>query len=112
MATFNPKRLISPAFLSTSASSALYTVGSNTTTMVKQILIANTSANATTVNIYLVPSGGSAGPTNLVFPSVSISGNSTITFDLNQALNTGDAIYASAAAASAVTMMATGYEAV
>ena len=108
--SYNLKRLIAPQTLTTT-STLYYTVPSSTTTALKQLVISNTSGQTVGVSVYLVPSGGTATNSNLMFPNIAVSSNSTLTFDLNQVLNTNDQIYASASSGASINIMASGFEA-
>lgn len=81
-----------------------------TTTIVKQVVIANTSAGAATVSIRLVPNGGSAGVTNSIAEAVSIPANSTQTLDLAQVMATGDVIQALQGTSGAITLTISGVQ--
>jgi hypothetical protein len=110
MASYSLKRLTAPTTLGTSAA-ALYTVQAPSANAVtKQIIVANYSANSANVSLYFVPSGGTAGNGNLIVPSVAIASNSTITLDLTQVLNVGDAIWGLSSSATALNIMMSGYE--
>ena len=110
MAAYNLKRMTAPTQLGTSAST-VYTVGSGITATVKQILAAHVTSSQSTVSVHIVPSGGSAATTNLVFAAVPVAGNSTVTFDLNQIMEAGDTIRAFAGNATTINLMVSGYEA-
>jgi len=104
------KRLVAPQALTTSSTS-YYQVPAATVTVVKQILVANSSSSAATFTLNIVPSGSTAQSSNQIFPAVPIQPNATITLDITQALNTGDQIYALASASGSVNVMISGYEA-
>jgi hypothetical protein len=110
MASYISKKMTSPTQLGTSAST-IYTVGSGVTATVKEILVSNISASLSTVSIHFVNSGGIASSSNLMFPAVSISANSSIAFDVNQVLEAGSTIQAFAGNATAVNIMISGFEA-
>ena len=102
--------MTSPTQLTTSAAT-VYTVGSGVTATVKEILVANVSGSTSSVSIHFVNSGGIASSSNLLFPAVAISANSSIAFDLNQVLDAGSTIQAFAGNASAINIMIAGFEA-
>lgn len=87
-----------------------YTVPGSTTTIVKQIALCNTSANNRTVDVHLVPSGGTAGVANAVVYNVVVDATSTTFVNLSAVLDTGDFIAAKAQVASAVTMHSFGIQ--
>ena len=112
MAVFTPKRLGgTPTQLTTSATS-IYTVPASTTATVKQILVSNVSASATTFSIHLVKSGDTPVTANLIYSGIPIAASTTINIDLAQVLNTGDVISAFAGANSAVNITMSGIESV
>lgn len=112
MATYSLKKFIPVTTLGIS-STTLYTVTAPATAAtVKQILLTNYSSSAATVTVNFVPSGGSVGTTNVIISGLSISANSTITFDITQVLNVGDFIAASSSIASSINIAASGYEVV
>lgn len=103
---FTEKRLIqtgalSPLSLTANTEMLVYTcpTSQTTTTVLKQIVMTNTGASATTFSISLVPSGGTAGTSNRIFSNVAIAANETIILDVSQILTSGDFISARAAAA-------------
>jgi hypothetical protein len=108
MATYAEKRLYSgqPA----TGGATLYTVPASTTTIVKQVVIANTSGSAATVSLRLVPSGGTAGVANSLAEAVSIGANSTQTLDLSQVMATGDFLQALQGTSGAITLTISGVE--
>jgi hypothetical protein len=110
MASYISKKMTSPTQLGTSAST-VYTVGAGVTATVKEILVANVSGSSSSVSIHFVNSGGIASSSNLLFPAVGISANSSIAFDVNQVLDAGSTIQAFAGNASAINIMISGFEA-
>lgn len=95
----------------TTGVTTLYTVPASTRTLLKDIDIVNTTAGALTVDIYLVPSAGSAGATNALFYGYSINANSNLQWTGTQILNIGDTIQIKASGAGC-TIIASGGEAV
>ena len=110
MATYSLKKFIPVTTLGVSAST-LYTVTAPAiSATVKQLLVANYSSSAASVTVNFVPSGGTVGNSNVVVPALNIAANSTITLDVTQVLNLGDAIAAYASATSSINIAASGYE--
>ena len=87
-----------------------YTTPGSTTTIVKQIALCNTSSNTRTVDVHLVPSGGTAGVANAVVYNVVVDATSTTFVNLSAVLDAGDFIAAKAQVASAVTMHSFGIQ--
>ena len=109
MATYTPKRLTNPTVLTTSYVTQ-YAAPSATTTIVKQLIISNPTGTAATVNVSIVPSGGSASTSNNILGGLTVSANSTLVFDLSQVLATGDFISALASAGSTLNIVVSGVE--
>lgn len=72
----------------------LYTVPTGYRTEVQDICLANTTAGSLTCALYLVPTGGSASTGNMMFPTVTIPGNTLVHWSGVQILNAGDFIQA------------------
>jgi hypothetical protein len=87
---------ITPAKLAqaavTAGTTTIYTVPASTRTMIKEMDICNTTAGTLTLNVHLVPSGGSATTANALFYNASISANTTLQWSGVQVLNVGDTI--------------------
>ena len=78
--------------ITTGGGTLLYTVPTGMRTEVLDINVSNTTAGALTAGVYLVPTGGTAGTTNALFPSVSVPANTLIQWTGIQVLNQGDFI--------------------
>lgn len=91
MAVITPKKIAQGA-VGTGAGTLLYTVPASTTTYVKCIDVANTTAAAITLDLHLVPSGGSVGTSNEFVPTISIAANSMWQWTGTQILTAGDFI--------------------
>lgn len=106
-----PKRLVDGSTLTTSAVT-YYTAPANTRTIIKRITFTNTLGSASTVTLYIVPSGGSAGVTNIIAENVAIADETTwsCTDAEGQVLEAGGTIQALAGDASAVNIIASGVE--
>lgn len=108
MATYTPKRLGSISQLNTT-NSTIYT-SSGVKSVIKEILIANTTNASATVTVNLVPSGGSPATSNEILCSLTIVGYSTLTFKCNQVLEVGDFIVAKSGSASVLNIVVSGIE--
>ena len=95
--------------IGTGAGTLLYTVPTAMKTDVLDVTVGNNSATATTCAIHLVPVGGSAGTTNVLFPTVSIPANTLVQWSGVQTLNAGDFIQG-IGSASGLTVNITGDE--
>jgi hypothetical protein len=89
-----------------------YAVGSpyaaGATALVRRIIVANPTAAAVTYTLYLVPSGGTAGAANVIFPATSIAAGQVQIFDLEQDLYPGDFMADLASVAASLTVTASG----
>ena len=79
-----------------------------TTTVVKQVVIANVTAVTATLTLSLVPSGGTAGVTNRLCSATPFPGNSITTIDLAQVMTAGDFLSALQGTAAALTLTISG----
>jgi hypothetical protein len=73
------KRLAGPSQVTT-ATSPLYTVPIGVTTIVKQIVMTNTTSTAKTVTIRLKPMNVSESNTHDVLSTFTVDGNQTVSF--------------------------------
>lgn len=93
----------------TTGVTTFYTVPSLTRAILKTIDLCNTNATATTITVYLVPSGGTAEDATTLVPTVSVNANKMFQWTGAQILNTGDTIQA-VASATGTTINASGGE--
>jgi hypothetical protein len=70
----------------------LYTVPSTTNTVVSTIMVANTTASASTYRIAILPSGGSIGTEHYIAYDVAITANNSVSITSGFTLATGDKI--------------------
>jgi len=84
------------------AASAIYT--SSGTNVVSLLYFCNTSGSTKTINLYLVPSGGSASNSTVVYQNYAITSTDTLVVSTEKiVLSNGDAIYANANVATSIT---------
>lgn len=109
---FTEKRLSGPTVLVANTETTLYTcpTAQTTTTMIKQFIVTNTSASATTFALSLVPVTGTAGTANRLFNSLALLANETILLDVSQVMTSGDFISARSATGSTVNVTISGIE--
>lgn len=89
--TLTQKRLSGPSQITT-VSAVQYTVPANTTTIVKQILITNTTSSAKTVTIRLKPLNIAEANTHDILSNVTVNANETMSFSCSMVLiNNGGA---------------------
>ena len=84
----------------------------NVRTIIDKFTGTNTSGGAVTLSVNLVPSGGSAGASNLIVDAKSINANETYTFPelVGQVLDSGSFISVIASAATSITIRVSGRE--
>ena len=102
--SFTEIRLVNPQQLTTSASTALYTVPVGKSAIIKQLVIANTTATTATFTFYI---NGSTVDKAL-FSGTSVSGNDSLVVNLSQVLNAGDTINALASANTTLNITVSG----
>jgi hypothetical protein len=103
---FVEKRLISPTSLTTSASTALYTVPTGYTAIIKQIVVTNTTGTAATFTMYI----GAASAGNALFSGTSVAANDTVIINLSQVLGTGEILRALSGTNAALNLTVSGVE--
>lgn len=89
-----------------------YTVPSSTRTIIDKFTATNQDASARTLSVYIVPSGGSAGASNLIIKDLSLNAGETKALSelQNQILAVGDFVACVASAASQVVIRMSGRE--
>ena len=105
-----PTRLIDGAQIANSTTT--YYTATNVRARIDSLTLTNTTAAAVTVTIYLVPGAGVAGSANTVLSSYSVAAGQTYLVPgvIGQWLEESGTIQASASAASAVSIVASGIE--
>ena len=115
------KRLVGPAAFATSAGDIYttpYNAGYVTTTVIKEIILCNTSASAQTVTLYLKPYGVTVASSHIFINTLTLAANETVTLSTSLVLtnnnNTAGDTYSDKirGLASAVTVnyILNGYE--
>lgn len=95
-------------FSPTAVAATYYTVAAGFYVVVKNIVVANSLTTAVTLQLSLVPSGGTAGLANRIIPGTAIPGLGTVALDLTQVMNAGDFISALAGSANALAVTISG----
>jgi len=108
-----PKKLVTPAQL-TNAAAIYYTVPANTKTRITKLTFTNNDASAHTVTVYLVPSAGTAGVTNILTKAAPIAAGAVYeAFEAEgHVITAGDTLQALADAGAFVTVQCSGIEVV
>jgi hypothetical protein len=94
----------------TTGVTTLYTVPASTRTLLKEFSIANTTAAAINVRVFLVPSAGSASTSNAFLYDISVPANNALQYNGIEVLNASDTIQIQAAS-TGLTIIASGAEA-
>ena len=106
---------ITPANLGQSAITTgvttIYTVPASTVALLKEFNVANTTAGAINVRVFLVPSAGVAGTGNAFLYDVSVPANNSLQYNGIQVLPAGATIQVQAAA-TGLTITASGATAI
>lgn len=108
--TVTAKALIESAYAANSQTTQ-YTAPTGCRTIIDKLTASNNTAGAVTFAVNLVPSGGAAGASNLIY-SASIAANTVaeITASEGHVLEAGDFISTLAGAASSIVIRASGRE--
>ena len=101
---FVETRFISPTTLTTSAASALYTVPTGYSAIIKQLVVTNITGTAATFTFYI----GAASAGNALFSGTSVAANDTVIINLSQVLTTGETLRALASVGSALNLTVSG----
>lgn len=95
--------------VTTGSGTLLYTVPTGYRTEITNIDVCNTTAGSLTFALHLAPVGIAVGTSNMLFPTVTIAGNSMVQWTGTQLLNAGDFIQG-IGSASGITVNITGDE--
>jgi len=109
--TITPIKMGQGAISTTPTVDTQYTVSTLSRAILKDFDLANTTAAAINVTVYLVPSGGSPLASNTLIPNVSVPANGIVQWSGSQVMDAGDTIRTTASAAG-VTITACGAECV
>ena len=112
------KRLAGPGQL-TASTAVYYTTPINTTTIVKQVILTNTTSSSKTVTVRLKPLGVAEGATQDIISGMAINANETMAFNCSLVLNNNgstanatnsDQLTALCSSASSVNVTIVGFE--
>lgn len=87
---------------------SIYTVPANTTGIIKEIILTNTTATPADISLSIVPSGGSAGLNNRIFEQKEIPANGSEIIQLTTVVEAGDTIQMSQITDGAITATMSG----
>jgi len=107
----NAKSLFNP-LQAQNAETTQYTAPTGTRTIIDKFTGTNTTAGAVALTVKLVQSGGAAGVANTIVSAKSLSAGECYTFPeiVGHVLNPGDFLSTLAAAATSITIRASGRE--
>jgi len=105
------KQIIAPTNL-TASSVSYYTVPTNVVTVLRSLTLSNSGTTARTVDIHIVPTGGSPDTSNIVINDLSIGSEETkaVTKLVNHVLKAADEIYIGQDAGTDLVVLASGAE--
>jgi len=93
-------------------STATYYTATNVKAILDKVTLCNTTAGAITVEMWLVPTGGTAGDSNKVLDAISVAAHTMYTYPeiVGHVLAAGDTLQAKASAATSVSLRVSGRE--
>lgn len=108
--TSNPKRLFAPAQLTNSL--ATYYTSTGVKTIIDKLTLTNNDSSARTVDVHIVPNGGSASATNKFINAVSINAASSYACPeiVGHVMESGEFLQMVASANTAISARASGRE--
>ncbi len=106
---YTPKILYPSAYPS-NGGSTLYTVPVNTTTIVKNIVMTNTTANDASIHLSVVPSAGSPAASNRILSDYVVPASGISTLDVSIVMPSGAALHATNLTSQAVVLTISGVE--
>lgn len=95
---------------SSTSVATLYTVPASTQTVVSTITATNLTGAAYDIDIYIVPSGGSAVDSNAIVYQAPLAANTTQGFTFGITMGAADSIRVKSEAANVITFQAFGQE--
>lgn len=104
-----PKRLVAGSAL-TGSLATYYTAGTGVTAIVKEIVLCNTHTAAITVDVHIIPTGGSGAVANQIFQDLALQAGETKMFSVSEVLTAGYFIQALASTADKVALTVSGVE--
>jgi len=102
--------ILYPTNTPSTSGSTLYTVPGAKSTIVKNIVLANTTGTESTMTISVVPSGGSASASNRILSNYAVPANGVATLDCSIVMPTGAFLVGTNGTSGAVTVTVSGVE--
>jgi hypothetical protein len=78
--------------------------------IIKNIIICNTTGTDATIDIYSVASGGTAAASNQIFSDLNVKSNETISIDSSLVLAQDESLQGAQVTSNAITMVVSGVE--
>ena len=103
-------RVLYPTGYPSTTGTVLYTVPGSSSIIVKNIVLANTTANEATITLHIVPNSGSAAASNAILYDYAISGRGVSTLDCSIVMSSSSFLYAVNGTNNAITATISGVE--
>ena len=106
---YSPKVLY-PSGIPSNGGDTIYTVPNGATTILKNIVMTNTTANDATVHLSIVPSGQSPAVSNRILSDLTVPSFGINTLDVSVVMPSGASLFATNNTNQAVVMTISGVE--
>lgn len=104
------KRLNTTLTFTSATAATIYTVPGSTSTIVKKIVVSNNGGTSALAKIYHVPTGSSAGVSNIILPATTLGSNEYGVDDAPFAMAAGDFIAVAGDGTNAISISIYGLE--
>lgn len=103
-------RCLVSAQFAPNVNTSVYVSPANIVTIIDKFTILNSSGSTATLDVFLVPNGGTADNSNKIVSALSLTAGTPedVTYLQNQVLNIGDFLVVKASAASSIVIRASG----
>jgi hypothetical protein len=102
--------ILYPSNAPDSSGATLYTVPGGKSTIVKNIVLTNTTVNEATISLSVVPSAGSASSSNQILSSYAVPAHGIASLDCSIVMPAGAALYGTNGTAGAIVVTISGVE--
>lgn len=106
---YTPK-ILYPSGYPSNGGETIYTVPANTSTIVKNIVMTNTTNNDASIHISIVPPSGSAASSNRIASDLTIPANGINTLDISVVMPSGGSLHATNITNQAIVLTISGVE--
>jgi len=107
---YNERSFVAGSALTVSAVTYYTAPSTVVKSIIKEIVLCNTSTNPETVTMYIIPTAGSPGVANTELFAVTLQPNETKIFGRTRVMNVGDFIQAKASTGALVALNISGVE--